>query len=71
MVYNYTISVAKANKHHSNKRSEKLSSSGGDNKLRAYLVSASDYVVDINEDTISNRNGDTVFNSNVNMDVAA
>ena len=63
MVYNDTTSDAKAKKHHINKIAEKVSSSGGANKPRAWLVSASDAVADSNEDTISN--------SNVNMDVAA
>ena len=50
---------------------EKVSSSGGANKLRAYLVSASDAVADSNEDKIPISNGDKISNSNVNMAMAA
>ena len=71
MVYNYTISYAKAKKQHIDKIYEKVSSSGGANKIRAYLVSASDDIVDSNKDTISNRNGDKITNSNANMAMAA
>ena len=56
MVYNNTISYEKAKKHHINKISEKVSSSGGTNKLRAYLVSAFVDVAGRNEDIFSNRN---------------
>ena len=71
MVYNDTTSDTKSKKHHIDNISEKLSSYGGANKLRSYLVSASESVVDSNEDTISNRNGNTISNSNSNMGVAA
>ena len=71
MVYNDTNSDAKAKKHHINKLAEKVSISGGANKIRSYLVSAYDNVVDRNGDTISNRNGNTISNSNSNMGVAA
>ena len=71
MVYNDTISVSKANKQHIDNIDEKVSSSGGDNKLRTYLVYFSDAAVDINEVIIPNINVDTIFNSNVNMAVAS
>ena len=70
VVYNDKISYAKAKKHHTDKLSEKVSSSCGDNKIRAYLVSASDAVADTNEDKIFNRNGDIITNRNVNMAAA-
>ena len=71
MVYNDTASYATAKKHHIDKLAEKVSISGCANKLRAYLVSASDAVVDSNVNTFSNSNGNTISNSNVNMDLAA
>ena len=70
MVYNNTISDTKANKYHTDRLDGKVSSSGGDNNLRAYLVSASDAVTDSNEDKISNSNGNTITNINVKMVVA-
>ena len=71
VVYNDTISFAKAKKQHIDNIAEKVSSSGGANKLRALLVSTYDAFVDSNEDTIINSNGDTITSINVNMAVAA
>ena len=71
MVYNNTISDSKENKQQINTFAEKVSSSGGDNKLRAYLFSDSDDVVNSNEDTLTNSNGNTITNSNINMSVEA
>ena len=70
LVYKNTISDSKSKKHNINKLSVKVSIYGGDNKLRAYLVSDSDYVAYRNEDTISNSNGNTITNINVKMVVA-
>ena len=66
-----TISNAKAKKHHIDKLDEKVSIYGGANKLIAYLVYDSEAVMDINEDKISNINGNTMTNSNVSMSVEA
>ena len=71
VVYNNTISYAKAKKNHIYKLAEKVSISGGANNLRAYLVSAPDNVGDSNGNKISNSNGDKISNRNVNTDMIA
>ena len=56
MVYKNKNSDDKVKKYHTDNISEKVSGYGSDNKLIAYLVSASDNAADSNGDTISNIN---------------